>query len=145
MSLSQLLGDEIMPRIVQIAGEMQPVSRNPPLPIYCVSRPTSRDVAAGLYPGITADELNAPISTASPERGRWAYDFSDPDGPQMGTVALPGSEIVDLAVDPVVVIASNTALGIEMHGQEVEVGRVVVPPMAVSLLNKSVSTAAADT
>lgn len=75
----------------------------------------------GLYPGLSAQDLMAPSSTASPDVGRWAYDFSDPDGPQMGTVALPGSEIVHYAVDPVVVIASNKALGVELYGEDVEV------------------------
>jgi hypothetical protein len=46
--------------------------------------------------------------------GQWTYDFSDPDGPQMGTVALPGSEIIASCEDPVVIIAEHFALGVPL-------------------------------
>jgi hypothetical protein len=90
LSIQQLKGDELMPRIIPIAG---------------------------VYPGITADELMAPTSTPSPSYGRWAYEFSDPDGPQVGTVAFPASTLVHACVDPVVVIATNDALGIDLAGE----------------------------
>lgn len=89
LSISQLKGDELMPRIIQIAG---------------------------IYPGITAQELMAPSSTEAPGYGRWQYDFSDPEGPQMGTVAYPPSPLVHACLDPVVVIANNDALGIDLKG-----------------------------
>lgn len=89
LSITQLKGDELMPRIVPIAG---------------------------VYPGITAQELMAPTSSESPSYGRWVYDFSDPEGPQMGTVALPGMALVHACASPVVVIANNDALGIDMMG-----------------------------
>lgn len=43
---------------------------------------------AGAYPGITAEEFFAVKSEPSADDGQWSYDFSDPDGPQMGTVAI---------------------------------------------------------
>lgn len=69
---------------------------------------------AGVYPGITKDEFNAVTSSPPAELGQWTYDFSDPDGPQMGTVALPGSEIVATCEDAVVIIAEHFALGVPL-------------------------------
>mmetsp|Transcript_23793 Transcript_23793/g.31109 ORF Transcript_23793/g.31109 Transcript_23793/m.31109 type:complete len:228 (+) Transcript_23793:101-784(+) len=94
LSVIQLKSDEVQPRIVQIAG---------------------------VYPGLTIEEFNAPVSSPPAERGMWQYDFTDPDGPQMGTVALPGSDIVDFLEDPVIVIATNKDLGIELRDEETEV------------------------
>ena len=48
------------------------------------------------------------VSSEEPaEPGQWTYDFSDPDGPQLGTVALEGSNVVSTAEDPVVMIANS--------------------------------------
>lgn len=47
-------------------------------------------------------------------QGQWTYDFSDPDGPQLGTVALDGSNVVASAVDPVAIIAEHTALNVPL-------------------------------
>jgi hypothetical protein len=46
--------------------------------------------------------------------GQWNYDFSDPDGPQMGTVALPGMTSVYETEDPVVIIADHISLGVTL-------------------------------
>jgi len=46
--------------------------------------------------------------------GQWNYDFSDPDGPQMGTVALPGMTSVYETEDPVVIIADHISLGVNL-------------------------------
>ena len=46
--------------------------------------------------------------------GQWTYDFSDPDGPQLGTVAIEGSNVVASAVDPVVIIAEHDSLAVPM-------------------------------
>ena len=48
--------------------------------------------------------------------GQWNYDFSDPDGPQMGTVALPGLSTVYETEDPVVIIADNLQLNVPLIG-----------------------------
>jgi len=69
---------------------------------------------AGGYPGITKDEYYAVQSEPAAELGQWTYDFSDPDGPQMGTVAIPGSLAVSSCEDPVVLIAEHTSLGVEL-------------------------------
>lgn len=55
------------------------------------------------------------VSSEEPaEPGQWTYDFSDPDGPQLGTVALEGSNVISTAVDPVVMIAEHTSLGVPL-------------------------------
>lgn len=69
---------------------------------------------AGVYPGITKEELSAVTSSPAPEMGQWSYDFSDPDGPQMGTVALPGCNIVASCEDPAVIIGEHFALGVPL-------------------------------
>ena len=69
---------------------------------------------AGTYPGLSKEDFFAAQSEPSPELGQWTYDFSDPDGPQMGTVALDGSEIVAGCEDPVIVIAEHFAMGVEL-------------------------------
>jgi len=94
MPLQQLDSDAYMPRVVQIAGA---------------------------YPGLTRQDFEAVTSEPSPERqGQWTYDFSDPDGPQLGTVALPGSNLVASCQDPVVVIAEHFSLGITLPEEVVD-------------------------
>lgn len=53
-------------------------------------------------------------SEPSPEPGQWTYDFSDPDGPQLGTVAIEGNNVVASAEDPVVIIAEHTSLNVPL-------------------------------
>ena len=79
---------------------------------------------AGVYPSLSYDDLMAPTSFPAADPGSWVYDFSDPSGPQMGTVALPGSDAITNCVDPVVMIAKNTDLNIKVI-EEVEVMIVV--------------------
>lgn len=66
---------------------------------------------AGVYPGITVEDLVLPISPPNSPPGKWTFDFADPLGPQLGTVAIPGSATLYDCIDPVVVITSSTALG----------------------------------
>ena len=87
LPLKQLVQDDYSPRIIQIAGA---------------------------YPGLTKEDFTAVSSEPSPDPGQWTYDFSDPDGPQLGTVALQGSEILHRVEDPVVVIAEHQTLGVEL-------------------------------
>jgi hypothetical protein len=68
---------------------------------------------AGVYPDLSPEELMAPSSSPAAPVGRWMYDFSDPDGPQLGTVAIPGSDVVTECIDPIAVIAKNTVLGVD--------------------------------
>jgi hypothetical protein len=56
----------------------------------------------------------AVTSEPAAEAGQWTYDFSDPDGPQLGTVAIQGSATVQTAEDPIVLIAEHPSLGIDL-------------------------------
>ena len=93
MPIDQLGGDQTMPRIVPIAG---------------------------VYPGVSAADVRAPAVSAPPELGNWQYDFADPDGPQMGTVALPPSDLVNLCESPVVLITTHQSLGFDAPGDDNE-------------------------
>lgn len=74
---------------------------------------------AGFYPNLSVEQVLAPTSPPQPEPGTWNYDFPDPDGPQLGTVAVPGSDVITDCIDPVALIALNTDLGIA-YSEEVE-------------------------
>ncbi|KAL7543935.1 hypothetical protein ACHAXR_013361 [Thalassiosira sp. AJA248-18] len=69
---------------------------------------------AGAYPEVNTETYLALSSEPSPELGQWEYDFSDPDGPQMGTVALPGMTAVYETEDPVVIIADHFSMGVSL-------------------------------
>jgi hypothetical protein len=75
---------------------------------------------AGVFPNLLPENLLAPISTPAPAPGQWTYDFSDPEGPQLGTVAVPGSPVITACGDPVVMIANSDALGLKMMVEKVE-------------------------
>ncbi|EED94973.1 predicted protein [Thalassiosira pseudonana CCMP1335] len=81
---------------------------------------------AGAYPGVTAEEFLAVTSEPPAELGQWAYDFTDPNGPQMGTVALPGMTSVYETDDPVVIIAEHPTLGVTLHEKVVDPVDLVV-------------------
>jgi hypothetical protein len=87
LPLKQLDQDEYTPRIVQIAGA---------------------------YPGLTRDEFMAVTSEPAAVEGQWTYDFSDPEGPQLGTVAVEGSLIVAQVEDPVIIIAEHFSIGVDL-------------------------------
>ena len=69
---------------------------------------------AGVFPDLTPEELLAPPSVPSGGLGSWSYDFPDPDGPQLGIVAIPGSPKITNAIDPTVMITTNTQLGVQL-------------------------------
>lgn len=69
-------------------------------------------LAAGVFPELSVADLLAPSSSPAAPAGMWTYDFSDPEGPQLGTVALPGSDVITDCVDPVALITKNTVLGV---------------------------------
>jgi len=73
---------------------------------------------AGLYPGLTADELLAPQPLPFAEPGLWNYHRLTPDGVPGGFVALPGSELVIARPNTVAVVCSSMALGVEFQDQE---------------------------
>lgn len=70
---------------------------------------------AGVYPELTPEELLAPPSVQSFGLGTWSYDFPDPDGPQNGIVAIPGSPKITYAINPTVMITTNTDLNIKLE------------------------------
>lgn len=63
---------------------------------------------------MTKEELFAVTSEPAAAQGQWTYDFSDPDGRQMGTVAVEGSHVVAECEDPVVIIAEHPSIGVEL-------------------------------
>ena len=69
---------------------------------------------AGSYPGVTREDYFAVTSEEVAVQGQWTYDFSDPDGPQLGTVAIESSNVVACAEDPVVLIAEHTSIGVPL-------------------------------
>ena len=69
---------------------------------------------AGSYPGVTREDYFAVTSEETPVQGQWTYDFSDPDGPQLGTVAIESSNVVACAEDPIVLIAEHTSIGVPL-------------------------------
>jgi hypothetical protein len=87
LPLKQLEQDTYTPRIIQIAGS---------------------------YPGLTREEFFSVSSEPAAAQGQWTYDFSEQNGPQLGTVAIDGSNTVAACEDPVVIIAEHFALGVEL-------------------------------
>lgn len=79
---------------------------------------------AGTFPDITIEQVLAPYSSPGAPAGQWTYEFTDPEGSQLGTVALPGSSVITDAIDPVVLIAKNTILNVNCK-EEVEMLVVV--------------------
>ena len=78
---------------------------------------------AGMYPGITPEELMAPSSPAANDAGFWSYFFPDPDDPNIGVVAVPGSDVVTESIDPVAIVCRSTSIGVK--GDDVE-GVIVI-------------------
>lgn len=68
---------------------------------------------AGVYPGVTYEQIMAPEESPYAEAGQFQYVFSDPDASQLGTIALPGSDVVTRSLDPVIIIAKNSVLNVE--------------------------------
>lgn len=76
---------------------------------------------AGVLGEVTFEQIMLPFSAEAPKVGNWFYDFSDPDGPQLGTFACPPSRNIHEAADPVGLIATNTQLNINLSiNDEVE-------------------------
>jgi len=69
---------------------------------------------AGIYPGITREEFDAVASEPSPAPGQWTYDFSDSDGPQMGTIAIEGTDGLAACEDPIAIIVDHLSLKIPL-------------------------------
>lgn len=81
---------------------------------------------AGAYPGVDTDTYLSISSEPAAELGQWNYDFSDPTGPQMGTVALPGMTCTYETEDPVVLISDHIELGVTLPKELVDPVDLVV-------------------
>lgn len=81
---------------------------------------TKQKQIAGAYPGVTTQEFLATTSEPPADLGQWTYDFTDPDGPQLGTIALPGMSSVYETEDPVVLIGEHTVLGVTLPPEIVD-------------------------
>ena len=77
---------------------------------------TNDQTVAGKYPTLSVDDVFYPAENPAVPAGSWVYDFSDGEDAKLGTVAIPGSELVSEAVDPVVLVAKNTDLNIALDG-----------------------------
>ncbi|CBJ33398.1 conserved unknown protein [Ectocarpus siliculosus] len=80
--------------------------------------PARMEQVAGALPEITVAYIMAVGFTPAPEMGMWQYDFSDPEGPQLGTVAVPGGEQVFNMKEPVAIVCPNDDLNIQMPNDE---------------------------
>jgi len=68
---------------------------------------------AGFYPGVTASELAAtPGPGPAAQKGKWNFEFPDEHGAEFGVTCVPGSDILQFAKDPVVVVATAASLGL---------------------------------
>lgn len=65
-----------------------------------------------MYPGVTKAELQSTTCEPSPDPGQWSYEFIDPEGPQVGTIAIDGSSGVHYCEDPAVLIGDHFTLGV---------------------------------
>ena len=63
---------------------------------------------------MTKEDFFAVTSEPAADPGQWTYDFSDPDGPQLGTVAIDGSNVVFSCKDPVAIIAEHPSIGVKL-------------------------------
>ena len=82
---------------------------------------------AGAYPDVDVETYLAVSSDPPADMGQWSYDFSDPEGPQMGTVALPGLSTIYQTEDPVAIIADHITLNVPLgHGITEPVDLVVL-------------------
>ncbi|KAL7538703.1 hypothetical protein ACHAWF_006205 [Thalassiosira exigua] len=69
---------------------------------------------AGAYPGVDTKTYLSLTSEPVAEMGQWNYDFSDPNGSHLGTVALPGMTATYETDDPVVLVADHASMGVQL-------------------------------
>jgi hypothetical protein len=67
---------------------------------------------------MTPEDVLAPSQIPLGMPGKFTFDFSDPSGPQLGTVAVPGSDVLTFADDPVAIVTHNSHLGIKTTAEE---------------------------
>jgi hypothetical protein len=67
---------------------------------------------AGVFPGLSPEDVMAPSSSPAADPGTWMYSFPDPSDPNVGVVAVPGSDVITYSADPVAIISKSSVLGI---------------------------------
>ncbi|KAJ8599115.1 hypothetical protein CTAYLR_006353 [Chrysophaeum taylorii] len=68
-----------------------------------------------MYPGITSAEIGtAPPPVEAAEPGQWTYEFPDAHSADLGMIAVPGSDLIQFATDPVAIVANSEALGLPL-------------------------------
>ena len=73
---------------------------------------------AGMYPGLTVDQLAAPQPLPTPEKGQWIYHRLVGDALPTGFVALPGTEQLSFCPDSVAVVCTCASLGLELADRQ---------------------------
>jgi hypothetical protein len=94
------------------------------MPTSSVERSVSSAILciAGMYPGLTAAQLQSPSPLPFASAGQWNYHMLTGDAAPGGFVALPGTEQLERCPDTVAVVCSAKSLGLEFpDGQEHEV------------------------
>jgi len=77
---------------------------------------------AGLYPGLSADDLLRPQPLPFAPKGQFNYHMLTGQASSSGFVALPGSELLDTHPNTVAVVCSSSSLGLSFaDGQDREV------------------------
>lgn len=69
---------------------------------------------AGMLPHVTLEQLRRPVNPPAPGAGRWKYYKLDNDQAPFGFVCVECPEALAAAVDPVVVVALSSDLGIPL-------------------------------
>lgn len=76
---------------------------------------------AGMYPGLSAEDVTRPEALPIPPQGKWNYYVLTGETCS-NFVTVPGSELLDSHPDTVAVVASSTSVGLDLpDGQEHEV------------------------
>ena len=94
------------------------------MPLSTVSKESSPVLIciAGLYPGLSGDDLMRPTPLPFAPPGQWNYHVLSGETCTTGFVALSGSDLLDRHPDTVAVVCSSSSLGLEFpDGNEHEV------------------------
>jgi len=81
---------------------------------------------AGAYPGLTAEQLQAPQPLPFASQGKWTYHRLTGDTVPTGFVVLPGNKLLEAHPNVVGVVCTSESLGLELaDGQSHEVIAVI--------------------
>lgn len=94
------------------------------MPLTTMAKDSSPAVVciAGVYPGLTVEQLRAPEPVPFAPPGKWNYHMLTGAAAPGGFVAIPGSQLLDDNPDSVAVVCMSKTLGLEFpDGNEHEV------------------------